>query len=114
MKYIIYPTLRLLLILLITITYSFGQIIHILWCLKPSEHLLGLIIGDRFYCKSHRSSFHTTYFERDRMYKLGIVPKSLFQFILWEIKYYNNHEIIEITKKENELYKEFFAKNYKP
>lgn len=111
MKYIVYTILKLLFILLIIVWYAFSQFFYILWHLKPNNSLLEEMMGDRFYCKTHRTYFQTNWFQHDRMFKVSVVPKSLFQFILWEIKYYNNHEILEITKREEELYKEFCKVN---
>ena len=112
MKYIIYPILKLLFILLIIVLYVFSQFFYILWHLKPNNSLLKEMMGNRFYCKTHRSNLHSNWFYHNQMFIVNIVPKSLFQLILWEIKYYNNREILEITKREEELYKEFCKVNH--
>ena len=112
MKYIVYPILKLLLILLLILIYLFCQFFYMLWHLKPNNNLLKEMVGDRFYCKTHRSNFHTDWFYHNQMFKVSVVPKSLFQFILWEIKYYRDCEILEITKREEELYKEFCKVNH--
>lgn len=112
MKYIVYPILKLLLILLITLIYTFCQFFYILWHLKPNNNLLKEMVGDRFYCVTHRPSLHSNWFYHDETLIVTVIPKSLFQLILWEIKYYNNHEVLEITKREKELYKEFCKVNH--
>lgn len=112
MKYIIYPILKLLLILLIILIYTFCQFFYMLWHLKPNNNLLKEMVGDRFYCETHRPNLQSNWFYPDETIIVTVIPKSLFQFILWEIKYYNNHEILEITKREKELYKEFCKVNH--
>ena len=93
--------------------YICGQILHILWHLKPNKYLLKALVGNRFYCKSHRSNDYTKWFDHTCIYKRYVTPKSLFQLILWEMTHYNDFEIAKITEKEEELYKEF-CKNNKP
>lgn len=111
MKYIIYPILKLIGILLLILIYTFSQFFYILWNLKPDKHLLEEIVNNKFYCKSRRSSFDTRWFEHNKTFRLSVVPKSLFQLILWEIKYSKTCEIPEITEKEKELYEEFCEHN---
>lgn len=113
MKYIICPILKLLWILLIILIYTIYQFFYILWHVKPNKYALEEIVGNTFYCKSHRKRFHTNWFDHHLLFKVSVVPKSLFQLILWEIKYGKTHEITEITKREAELYKEF-CKHNKP
>lgn len=112
MKYIVYPILKLLLILLLIIIYTFCQFFYMLWHLKPNNNLLKAMTENRFYYKSHRLSFHNNWFHHDQIFSINVVPKSLFQLILWEITHYNNYEILEITKREEELYKEFCKVNH--
>ena len=112
MKYIVYPVLKLLLILFVILIYTFSQFFYILWHLKPNDNLLNTIVENRFYCKTHRSSFHSNWFYHNQMFIIYVVPKSLFQFILWEITHYNDYEILEVTKREEELYKEFCKVNH--
>ena len=112
MKYIVYPILKWLFILLLILIYTFSQFFYTLWHLKPNNNLLKEMVGNRFHCKTHRSSFHSNWFYHNQMFIVSVVPKSLFQFILWEITHYNNYEILEITKREEELYKEFCKVNH--
>lgn len=113
MKYIICPMLKIILLLLIIVFYGCNQILHILWHLKADKHLLKSMVGERFYYKSQRPNFHTKLFNHQVIYKIPIAPKSLLQLILWELTHYDDFEIVEITKKEEALYKEF-CKNNKP
>lgn len=113
MKYIVYPILKILLLLIVILIYICGQILHILWHLKPDKCLLKELAGEKFYCKTHRENFQTNWFDHRQLFKRYVVPKSLLQLFLWEITHYNNFEISKITKREEELYKEF-CKNNKP
>lgn len=113
MKYIVYPMLKILLLLIVILIYTGCQILHIMWHLKPNKHLLKKLIGNRFYCKTQRPNLHTKWFDHTLIYKLYVAPKSLFQLILWEMTHYNDFEILKITKREEELYKEF-CKKIKP
>ena len=88
-----------------------AQILHISWHLKPKDDLLKSIVGERFYCKTQRPNFHTNWFDHRIMRRLYVAPKSLFQLILWEMTHYNNFEISSLTKREEELYKEFCKTN---
>lgn len=111
MKYIVYPILKILLLIMIILLYLCGQVLHILWHLKSSKRLLEELVGNRFYCKTQRPNLHTRWFDHTRMYKIYVVPKSLFQLILWELTHYNDFEISKISKREEKLYQEFYEKN---
>lgn len=71
------------------------------------------ICGGHYYCVSHRPSFNNGWVYPSHIYKLRIVPKSLFEYTKWVIKYGFYGEITELSEKENKEYSEF-CKHNKP
>lgn len=107
MKYILLPILKLLLVILVAILYLGGQIINILWCLKPNPNLFKDLIGTDFWYRSHRHSIYSTCFVHTEWYKHIAVPNSLFEYMIWLLKYGFTGEVTELSKKESEVYQKF-------
>ena len=109
MKYLIIPIIKLLIWLGACIIYILMQIPYICWNLTTCPTLLNRLIGDRYWCRSHRNSFNSNSFNDNQLllFKLDVVPNSLFTFLIWLYKYGFDGEITELTEKEEKEYKRY-------
>ena len=106
MKHLIIPILKLLLCLVIFIIYVFYQIIHIFWHAKPHKGLLNQLVGEDYYCTSHRPSLKSLWFDANQRV-IHIKPKSLFEWYKWIFKYGTTGEVLEMSEKEKYYYEHY-------
>ncbi len=109
MKYLIIPTLKILLWLMVMIFYVFRQILYIIWHLKPNKYLLSQILKDDYYYYSARDEKGEFY--SHRLNKTIAVTNSPLTYLKWIFKYGICGEMTDITKVEKEALYEYIKNN---